>query len=161
MALGLDGAAVLSEPAVVPAVLGVEALVPPDEFDMLEPVAEFAASVVSLAADCSLEGEPPFIAVDAGSDEGDCADAPPELIPAGWLLSARQSLSALPCMPAHFAAVEPELEPDVSVALLVVWAPTTLAAASADITSNAFGLNILLSCFMNGLLAALRTKPSY
>jgi len=50
--------------------------------------------------------------------------------------------------------VLPELLTDVSVVLLVVCAPTMLAAASADITSNAFGLNILLSCFMNCLLAA-------
>ena len=69
-------------------------------------------------------------------------------------MRARQSLRAVPWRPAHFAAVEPELVTDVSVVLLVVCAPTMLAAANADITSNAFGLNILLCCFMNCLLAA-------
>jgi len=78
----------------------------------------------------------------------------PLVLPAAMLLVLfwlTQSLSADPCMPLQ--AAEEVMEPDavLSDELLVVWAPTTPAAASADTRTKTLDFDIILMvppCFM-------------
>jgi hypothetical protein len=72
------------------------------------------------------------------------AVVPPVVLPLFW---PRQPLSALPCSPAQLLAIEVDSVEEMPEVLLVVCAPTMLAA-NADTTSNAFGVNFVLSCFM-------------
>ncbi len=63
-------------------------------------------------------------------------------------LSLMQSVSAVPCSPAHADGVDALGGVDGAVAAPVVWAPTEPAAASAIAASRIRGLKKRFSCFM-------------